>query len=111
MGIITPYATGPSPVYCGSGYLPAVDYWRLGAIFGVIFFAVFLVIGVPWLLFIAKRSLFAAREEIMLSTQWVIEPDFSATVSSGARTRKWNPLEDYKIRMSAIVESHHRCPQ
>lgn len=52
MGIITPYATGPSPVYYGSGYLPAADYWRLGAIFGLIFFAVFLVIGVPWMLFI-----------------------------------------------------------
>ena len=52
MGILTPYATGPSPVYFGSGYLPAADYWRLGAIFGVIFFVVFLVIGVPWMLFI-----------------------------------------------------------
>jgi len=50
MGIITPFATGPSPVYYGSGYLPAADYWRLGAIFGVIFFAVFLAIGVPWML-------------------------------------------------------------
>ena len=50
MGIITPYASGPSPVYYGSGYLPAADYWRLGAIFGVIFFAVFLTIGVPWML-------------------------------------------------------------
>jgi L-tartrate/succinate antiporter len=52
MGILTPYATGPSPVYYGSGYLPAADYWRLGAIFGVIFFAVFLAIGVPWMLLI-----------------------------------------------------------
>ena len=50
MGIITPFATGPSPVYYGSGYLPAADYWRLGAIFGVIFFAAFMVIGVPWML-------------------------------------------------------------
>ncbi|HSD55378.1 MAG TPA: anion permease [Burkholderiales bacterium] len=50
MGILTPYATGPSPVYYGSGYLPAADYWRLGAIFGVIFFAAFLVVGVPWML-------------------------------------------------------------
>ncbi|HEU4340680.1 MAG TPA: anion permease [Candidatus Binatia bacterium] len=50
MGILTPYATGPSPVYFGSGYLPAADYWRLGAIFGVIFFAAFLAIGVPWML-------------------------------------------------------------
>jgi L-tartrate/succinate antiporter len=50
MGIITPFATGPSPVYYGSGYLPAADYWRLGAIFGLIFFAAFMVIGVPWML-------------------------------------------------------------
>ena len=26
MGILTPYATGPSPVYYGSGYIPAKDY-------------------------------------------------------------------------------------
>jgi L-tartrate/succinate antiporter len=52
MGVITPFATGPSPVYYGSGYLPAADYWRLGAIFGVIFFLAFLVIGVPWMLMI-----------------------------------------------------------
>jgi L-tartrate/succinate antiporter len=52
MGILTPYATGPSPVYYGSGYLPAADYWRLGAIFGVIFLIAFLAIGVPWMLFI-----------------------------------------------------------
>jgi len=47
MGIITPYGTGPSPVYYGSGYLPAADYWRLGAIFGLIFLAVFMVTSVP----------------------------------------------------------------
>jgi L-tartrate/succinate antiporter len=52
MGVITPFATGPSPVYYGSGYLPAADYWRLGAIFGMIFFLAFLVIGVPWMLMI-----------------------------------------------------------
>ena len=50
MGILTPYGTGPSPVYFGSGYLPAADYWRLGAIFGVIYVTVFLLIGVPLLL-------------------------------------------------------------
>ncbi|MGT2453977.1 anion permease [Cupriavidus basilensis] len=50
MGILTPYGTGPSPVYFGSGYLPASDYWRLGAIIGVIYIAVFLMIGVPLLL-------------------------------------------------------------
>ena len=50
MGILTPYATGPSPVYYGSGYIPAKDFWRLGAIFGVIFFVVFLLVGVPWIM-------------------------------------------------------------
>ncbi len=54
MGIVSPYATGPSPVYYGSGYLPARDYWRLGAIFGAIFLAVLLAVGVPWLLAIRR---------------------------------------------------------
>jgi len=49
MGILTPYATGPSPVYYGSGYLPSKDFWRLGAIFGVLFIVAFLVLTLPWL--------------------------------------------------------------
>jgi L-tartrate/succinate antiporter len=49
MGVLTPFATGPSPVYYGSGYLPSRDYWRLGAIFGVFFIAVMLICEVPWL--------------------------------------------------------------
>jgi len=52
MGIQTPYATGPSPVYYGSGYLPSADYWRMGAIFGVIFIGAYLLIGVPWFAFL-----------------------------------------------------------
>jgi L-tartrate/succinate antiporter len=52
MGIITPYARGPSPVYYGSGYLPSDDYWRLGAVFGAIYLAAFLLVGVPWILLI-----------------------------------------------------------
>ena len=52
MGMLTPYATGPSPVYYGSGYLPAKDYWIMGAVFGVIFIAAFLLIGLPWMAFI-----------------------------------------------------------
>ena len=50
MGIITPYGTGPSPVYYGSGYLPGPMWWRLGAIFGFLFLAAWLGIGTPWLL-------------------------------------------------------------
>jgi L-tartrate/succinate antiporter len=49
-GIITPYATGPSPVYFGSGFVPRKDFWRLGAIFGFVYLAVLLLVGVPWLL-------------------------------------------------------------
>jgi L-tartrate/succinate antiporter len=48
MGILTPYATGPSPVYYGSGYIPSGKFWQLGAVFGVIFIVALLVIGVPW---------------------------------------------------------------
>jgi L-tartrate/succinate antiporter len=49
MGMLTPYATGPSPVYYGSGYLPAKDYWLLGGVFGLVFIAAFLLIGMPWM--------------------------------------------------------------
>jgi L-tartrate/succinate antiporter len=50
MGILTPYATGPSPVYYGSGYIPSKDFWRLGAIFGAIYFAVFLLVAMFWIM-------------------------------------------------------------
>jgi L-tartrate/succinate antiporter len=49
MGVLTPYATGPSPVYYGSGYLPSKDYWRLGAVYGLIFIALFLLVTLPWM--------------------------------------------------------------
>ena len=50
MGEISPYGAGSSPVYYGSGYLPARDFWRLGGIFGVIFFGLLLALGMPWVL-------------------------------------------------------------
>lgn len=49
MGILTPYATGPSPIYYGSGYVAPKDFWILGLIFGLIFLAVVLIVGVPYL--------------------------------------------------------------
>ncbi|WP_394515544.1 DASS family sodium-coupled anion symporter [Pantoea sp. SGAir0215] len=49
MGIITPYGTGPSPIYYGSGYLPTKDYWRLGTIFGAIFLIAMMLIAYPWM--------------------------------------------------------------
>lgn len=47
MGVITPYATGPAPVYFGCGFLPRRDFWILGAVFGLIFLGALLLIGIP----------------------------------------------------------------
>jgi L-tartrate/succinate antiporter len=52
MGILTPYATGPSPIYYGSGYITRKEFWVLGLVFGVIFLAVLLIVGVPYLMMI-----------------------------------------------------------
>jgi anion transporter len=49
MGVISPYATGPAPMYFGSGYIAKGDFWKFGLIFGVIYFAGLLVIVLPWL--------------------------------------------------------------
>ena len=49
MGVLTPYATGPAPIYYGSGFVTRRDFWRLGLIFGLIFLCALLLIGVPWL--------------------------------------------------------------
>ena len=50
MGVLTPYATGPAPVYFASGFIARRDFWRLGLIFGVIFLGALLLIGLPWLM-------------------------------------------------------------
>jgi len=47
--MMTPYASGPSVIYYGSGYIDRKDFWRLGAVFGAIFLGVFLLLGVPYL--------------------------------------------------------------
>lgn len=52
MGVITPYATGPSPVYYGSGYIRSSEYWRLGFVFGLIYIFVYIIIEYPWLKYI-----------------------------------------------------------
>jgi L-tartrate/succinate antiporter len=51
MGILTPYGAGPSPIYYRCGYLQGRDIWILGLILGLIFFVVYILIGVPWLAF------------------------------------------------------------
>lgn len=52
MGILTPYGTGPSPIWYGLGYIPTKTFWALGAVFGVILLAVYLAIGVPWIMWV-----------------------------------------------------------
>jgi anion transporter len=49
MGVISPYATGPAPIYYGSGFISARAFWKYGLIFGVIYFAGLLVIVLPLL--------------------------------------------------------------
>ena len=49
MGVISPYATGPAPIFFGSGYIGKGDFWKLGLIFGLIYFVGLLVIVQPWL--------------------------------------------------------------
>ena len=38
MGVISPYATGPAPMYYGSGYIGKRDFWKFGLIFGLVYF-------------------------------------------------------------------------
>lgn len=49
MGILTPYGTGPSPVWYGSGYIKAKEFWTLGFVFGIFYLVVFLIICIPWI--------------------------------------------------------------
>jgi L-tartrate/succinate antiporter len=47
MGVLTPYATGPAPVYANSGYITSAEYWRLGTVFGIIFLGALLLLSTP----------------------------------------------------------------
>jgi len=49
MGVISPYATGCAPIYAGSGYIGRGQFWRLGAVFGAVYFLVLLGLVWPWL--------------------------------------------------------------
>ena len=53
MGVLSPYATGPAPVYYGSGYVSRRDFWVLGLVFGTIYLVALLGIGIPYLTAVA----------------------------------------------------------
>jgi citrate:succinate antiporter/L-tartrate/succinate antiporter len=38
MGVISPYATGPAPIYFGSGFIGRGAFWKLGFVFGAVYF-------------------------------------------------------------------------
>lgn len=45
MGILTPYATGPSPIWYGAGYINQATWWRLGFVFGSVYLAALVLLG------------------------------------------------------------------
>jgi citrate:succinate antiporter/L-tartrate/succinate antiporter len=49
MGVITPYATGPGPVFYAGGFISRKAFWSLGLVFGLIFLGAMLAIGIPYL--------------------------------------------------------------
>jgi L-tartrate/succinate antiporter len=59
MGVLSPYATGPAPVYYATGYISRRAFWTLGLVFGVIYLLTLLGIGIPYLM--AVRPLGALR--------------------------------------------------
>jgi len=50
MGILTPYASGPAPLYYASGFVSRRALWLLGAGLGAFFLAVLLGLAGPWLM-------------------------------------------------------------
>jgi L-tartrate/succinate antiporter len=54
MGVLTPYATGPAPVWFSAGYVAPKDFWRLGAIMGAIYLVALLAVELPYLLYINR---------------------------------------------------------
>ena len=49
MGVLSPYATGPAPVYYASGFVSRRAFWSLGLLFGLIYLATLLAVGIPYL--------------------------------------------------------------
>ena len=45
MGIITPYGTGPSPIWYGAGYISQATWWKLGFIFGAIYLGALILLA------------------------------------------------------------------
>jgi len=49
MGVISPYATGAALPYYNCGYITSAEFWRNGTIYGFVFLATLLLVGIPLL--------------------------------------------------------------
>ncbi len=49
MGVISPYATGPAPMYFSSGYIDKRSFWVYGLTFGLVYFAGLILVLPLWL--------------------------------------------------------------
>lgn len=47
MGVVTPYGTGPAPLWYHTGYISTRDFWRLGFLFGLLYLGALLLVGFP----------------------------------------------------------------
>jgi L-tartrate/succinate antiporter len=50
MGVLTPYGTGPAPIWYSTGYVTTKDFWKLGFIMGMMYLIALLVVGLPYAL-------------------------------------------------------------
>jgi L-tartrate/succinate antiporter len=48
MGILTPYGTGPAPLYYNTGYIERKTFWLFGSLYGFIFFVVYAFFAMTW---------------------------------------------------------------
>ena len=47
-GCLTHYGNGPAPIFYGSGYVGLGIWWRVGALLGVMYAVIWMVIGPLW---------------------------------------------------------------
>jgi DASS family divalent anion:Na+ symporter len=47
-GSLTHYATGPSPIYYGSGYIELPTWWKLGLVVSIVNITIWTVVGFPY---------------------------------------------------------------
>jgi len=45
---LTHYATGPSPIYFGAGYVDQGTWWKLGFYIAIINIVIWAGVGIPW---------------------------------------------------------------